>query len=75
MAWSGAGQVTWQGVHDMRVTEVPDPRIEEPTDAIIKVTSSGLCGSDLHLYETLARSWSPVRSSATSRWGSSRAEP
>jgi threonine dehydrogenase-like Zn-dependent dehydrogenase len=46
--------VTWQGVHDMRVTEVPDPRIEEPTDAIIKVTSSGLCGSDLHLYETLA---------------------
>ncbi len=46
--------VTWQGVHDMRVTEVPDPRIEEPTDAIIRVTSSGLCGSDLHLYETLA---------------------
>jgi threonine dehydrogenase-like Zn-dependent dehydrogenase len=46
--------VTWQGVHDMRVTDVPDPRIEEPTDAIIKVTSSGLCGSDLHLYETLA---------------------
>jgi threonine dehydrogenase-like Zn-dependent dehydrogenase len=46
--------VTWQGVHDMQVTEVPDPRIEEPTDAIIKVTSSGLCGSDLHLYETLA---------------------
>ena len=46
--------VTWQGVHDMRVSEVPDPRIEEPTDAIIKVTSTGLCGSDLHLYETLA---------------------
>src|SRR3954468_15852994 len=38
----------------MRVEDVPDPRIEEPTDAIIKVTSSGLCGSDLHLYETLA---------------------
>jgi len=46
--------VTWQGTHDMQVTEVPDPRIEEPTDAIIKVTSTGLCGSDLHLYETLA---------------------
>src|SRR3954468_8500365 len=46
--------VTWQGVHDMRVTEVPDARIEEPTDALIRVTSSGLCGSDLHLYETLA---------------------
>src|SRR3954469_11189473 len=38
----------------MRVEDVPDPRIEQPTDAIIKVTSSGLCGSDLHLYETLA---------------------
>jgi threonine dehydrogenase-like Zn-dependent dehydrogenase len=46
--------VTWQGVHKMSVTEVPDPRIEEPTDVIIKVTSTGLCGSDLHLYETLA---------------------
>jgi len=46
--------VTWQGVHDMRVTDVPDARIEEPTDALIKVTSTGLCGSDLHLYETLA---------------------
>lgn len=46
--------VTWQGVHDMQVTEVPDPRIEEPTDAVIKVTSTALCGSDLHLYETLA---------------------
>ncbi len=46
--------VTWQGVHDMRVIDVPDPRIEEPTDAIIKITSTALCGSDLHLYETLS---------------------
>ena len=46
--------VTWQGMHDMQVTEVPDPQIQEPTDAIIKITSTGLCGSDLHLYETLA---------------------
>jgi threonine dehydrogenase-like Zn-dependent dehydrogenase len=46
--------VTWQGTHDMQVTDVPDPQIQEPTDAIIKVTSTGLCGSDLHLYETLA---------------------
>jgi threonine dehydrogenase-like Zn-dependent dehydrogenase len=38
----------------MQVTEVPDPRIEEPSDVIVKVTSTGLCGSDLHLYETLA---------------------
>jgi threonine dehydrogenase-like Zn-dependent dehydrogenase len=40
-------------VRDVRIEEVPDPTIEEPTDAIIEVTSSGLCGSDLHLYEVL----------------------
>ena len=37
----------------MRVDDVPDPKLEEPTDAIIRVTSTGLCGSDLHLYEVL----------------------
>jgi len=37
----------------VQVTEVPDPRIEEPTDAIIKVTSTAICGSDLHLYGVL----------------------
>lgn len=46
--------VTFQGKRDIRVDEVPDPVIVEPTDAIIRVTSSGLCGSDLHLYEVLA---------------------
>jgi threonine dehydrogenase-like Zn-dependent dehydrogenase len=45
--------VTWHGNHDVRVDQVPDPSIEHPTDAIIKVTSSGICGSDLHLYEVL----------------------
>jgi len=45
--------VTWQGQEDVRVEEVPDPRIEQPNDAIVRVTSSGLCGSDLHLYQTL----------------------
>ncbi len=45
--------VRWHGVRDVRVDEVPDPVLQEPTDAIIRVTSSGLCGSDLHLYETL----------------------
>ncbi|MBN1529635.1 MAG: glutathione-dependent formaldehyde dehydrogenase [Thermoleophilaceae bacterium] len=45
--------VTWQGKRDVRVTEVPDPRIEEPTDAIVRITSTGICGSDLHLYEVL----------------------
>jgi threonine dehydrogenase-like Zn-dependent dehydrogenase len=45
--------LTWQGKRDVRVEEVPDPRIEAPTDAIIKVTSTAICGSDLHLYEVL----------------------
>ena len=45
--------VTWHGRRDVRVDTVPDPAIEHPTDAIIRVTSSGLCGSDLHLYEVL----------------------
>lgn len=45
--------VTWQGKRSISVDEVPDPVIKEPTDAIIKITSSGICGSDLHLYEVL----------------------
>lgn len=45
--------LTWHGKRDVRVDTVADPTIEEPTDAIIRVTSSGLCGSDLHLYEVL----------------------
>ncbi|WP_433317856.1 zinc-dependent alcohol dehydrogenase [Micromonospora sp. CA-269861] len=45
--------LTWQGKRDVRVEDVPDPRIEEPTDAIVKITSTAICGSDLHLYEVL----------------------
>src|SRR3954468_862572 len=45
--------VAWHGTHDVRVDTVPDPTIEHPTDAIIRVPSSGICGSDLHLYEVL----------------------
>jgi threonine dehydrogenase-like Zn-dependent dehydrogenase len=45
--------VTWQGREDVRVEEVPDPRIEEPTDAIVRITSTAICGSDLHLYSAL----------------------
>ena len=44
----------WHGQGDVRVDEVPDPVIQDPTDAIVRITSSGLCGSDLHLYEVLA---------------------
>ncbi|CAN5126112.1 zinc-dependent alcohol dehydrogenase [soil metagenome] len=45
--------VAWHGKRDVRVDTVPDPAIEEPTDAIVRITSSGICGSDLHLYEVL----------------------
>ena len=46
--------VTWQGKRDVRVETVPDPAIHDPDDVIVRVTSSGICGSDLHLYEVLA---------------------
>jgi threonine dehydrogenase-like Zn-dependent dehydrogenase len=45
--------LTWHGKRDVRIDEVPDPTIEDPTDIIVRVTSSGICGSDLHLYEVL----------------------
>ena len=45
--------VTWQGKRKVSVDTVADPRIEHPTDAIIRVTTTNICGSDLHLYETL----------------------
>jgi threonine dehydrogenase-like Zn-dependent dehydrogenase len=45
--------VTWHGKRDVRVDTVPDPSIQQPTDAIVRVTSTGICGSDLHLYEVM----------------------
>jgi threonine dehydrogenase-like Zn-dependent dehydrogenase len=45
--------VVWNGRRDVRVETVPDPEVREPTDAVIRVTSSAICGSDLHLYEVL----------------------
>jgi threonine dehydrogenase-like Zn-dependent dehydrogenase len=45
--------VVWHGKHDVRVDMVPDPQIINPQDAIVKVTLSGICGSDLHLYDGL----------------------
>ena len=45
--------VTYHGKRDVRVDTVDDPSIEKPNDAIIRVTSTGICGSDLHLYEVL----------------------
>jgi len=45
--------VTWHGKRDVRVDTVPDPKIEKSTDAIVRITSTGICGSDLHLYEVM----------------------
>jgi threonine dehydrogenase-like Zn-dependent dehydrogenase len=45
--------LTFHGKRDVRVETVPDPTIQEPTDAIIRITSTAICGSDLHLYEVL----------------------
>ena len=51
--------VIWQGKRDVRVESVPDPKIEEPTDAIVEITSTNICGSDLHLYEVLGAFMKP----------------
>src|SRR5215210_4524641 len=46
--------LTWHGKRDVRIDDVPDPVIKEPNDAIVRLTSTGLCGSDLHLYEVMS---------------------
>ncbi len=45
--------LTWHGKHDVRVDTVPDPQIVNPRDAIIKITATAICGSDLHLYDSM----------------------
>jgi threonine dehydrogenase-like Zn-dependent dehydrogenase len=45
--------VAWHGRRDVRVDTVPDPGIVDPTDVVVRITSTGICGSDLHLYEVL----------------------
>ena len=45
--------LTWHGIEDVRIDTVPDPKIKEPTDAIVRITSTAICGSDLHLYRVL----------------------
>ncbi|MET8411299.1 alcohol dehydrogenase catalytic domain-containing protein [Streptomyces sp. NPDC005195] len=45
--------LTWQGRRDVRMETVPEPVIEQPDDVIVRITSTGICGSDLHLYEVL----------------------
>lgn len=58
----------WHGANDVRVDNVPDPTIINQRDAIVKITSTAICGSDLHLYNGFipcnrATSW------ATNSWG------
>lgn len=43
--------LTWHGTKDVRYEEVPDPKIINPTDVIIEVTATAICGSDLHMYD------------------------
>src|SRR5688500_9111090 len=61
--------LVWHGKEDIRCDTVPDPKIEEPRDAIVKVTSCAICGSDLHLYDGLM----PGMKSGDIRWLSWRA--
>src|SRR5205085_6853854 len=41
----------WHGTGDVRIDNVPDPKIADPTDVIVRITSTAICGSDLHLYD------------------------
>jgi threonine dehydrogenase-like Zn-dependent dehydrogenase len=45
--------LTWHGKHNVQVDTVPDPQIVNPRDAIIKITATAICGSDLHLYDSM----------------------
>ncbi|WP_304615570.1 zinc-dependent alcohol dehydrogenase [Paracoccus sp. (in: a-proteobacteria)] len=51
--------LTWHGKHDVRVDTVPDPVIVNPRDAIIEITSTAICGSDLHLYDAVIPGMQP----------------
>ena len=58
----------WHGTHDVRVDTVPDPTLLNPRDAIVEVTSTAICGSDLHLYDGYVPTMKRGTSSATSSW-------
>jgi threonine dehydrogenase-like Zn-dependent dehydrogenase len=45
--------LTWNGKHRVSIENVPDPTIQEPTDCVVKITTTAICGSDLHLYDGL----------------------
>jgi len=43
--------LVYNGPRDVRVMNVPDAKIEQPTDVLVKITTTNICGSDLHMYE------------------------
>lgn len=43
--------LVYQGPHDVQVMDMPDAKIERPTDVLVKITTTNICGSDLHMYE------------------------
>ena len=43
--------LVYYGPHDVRISDMPDPKIEKPTDVLVKITTTNICGSDLHMYE------------------------
>jgi glutathione-independent formaldehyde dehydrogenase len=43
--------VSYEGVHQVAVKDHPKPKLQKPTDAVLRVTTSGICGSDLHMYD------------------------
>ncbi|HZT11515.1 MAG TPA: zinc-dependent alcohol dehydrogenase [Candidatus Baltobacteraceae bacterium] len=51
--------VVWHGVHDVRVERVQDPEIVNPRDAVVRVTATAICGSDLHLYNGMMPAMKP----------------
>ena len=67
--------LTWHGKRDVRVETVPDPAIREADDIVIRVTSSGVCGSDLHLYEVMSSPAGRRRSGSGRPPGSPRTSP
>ena len=60
--------LTWHGKHDIRCDTVPDPKIQDSRDAIIKVTACAICGSDLHIYDGVIPSMEKATCSATKPW-------
>ena len=64
--------VCWEGRNDVRVEDVPDPTLINPRDAIVRITSTAICGSDLHLYDGFIPTMRAGDILGTSSWGSSR---